>query len=502
MIRHPAGWVVLQLVLAGLAAGAYAKPTGPDFFCQTYPDSASCAGRSVTCTQCHTSTSPVNPGWNDYGQAVLDALFDSHGGSFNQAAVSASLQDVESQDSDGDGISNLEEILLGTLPGDIHSFLAQPVPGSGAPNPVYNVGNHDAPFAFRRVSQAFCGVAPTYARMQQFEAAADQTQQLHALLDECLSSTYWLEDALPRMADERVRPIDLGTSFQWDYRLWRYVMSGDRDIRDLLLAQYYVREPVKGQLMQVADVDPALHDSCTTASPCAFDEECVCAVGTSTGNSCEDPPGTQVGTPQCRLRSGGQALAANQRAGMISTAWFHFINTMFSAMPRTTAAHAMRSYLGMDIARQQGIRPVVGEPLDVDNKGVTQQECAQCHATLDPATYVFAVHRGIEGGGAPSAYDPTRPTRLGLWAPGAAPQGKLLGQDVSTLTEWAAVAAASDQFAYTITRAVFEAAVGRPPNAADDAEFTALWRGLGPVDNHSVNRLCHRLVDTRAFGAP
>src|SRR5262249_7413164 len=149
-----------------------------------------------------------------------------------------------------------------------------------------------------------------------------------------------------------------------DYRLWRYANTGDRDVRDLLLADYYVREQVPGQLEQI---DNAVDDgtACTDDSVCAADSHC------DTGNS----PNV------CRFNDGVQVLVKEQRAGMIGMAWFHFINTMFSAMPRTTAAQAMRAYLGMDIARQQGINPIAGEPLDVDHRGVSQEECAQCHAT-------------------------------------------------------------------------------------------------------------------------
>ena len=55
---------------------------------------------------------------------------------------------------------------------------------------------------------------------------------------------------------------------------------------------------------------------------------------------------------------GGQPLDVEHRAGMITTQWFLVINTMLSDLPRTTAAQAYRSYLGEDIARQEGIWPV------------------------------------------------------------------------------------------------------------------------------------------------
>jgi hypothetical protein len=259
-------------------------------------------------------------------------------------------------------------------------------------------------------------------------------------------------------------------------------MTGDRDVRDLLLADYHVRERVAGELEQI-DVVVDDGGGCADDSACAFDHFC-------------NDDGI------CVYRAGLQPLVAEQRAGMIGTTWFHFINTMFSAMPRTTAAQAMRGYLGIDLARQQGVLPVADEPLDVDGKGVAQVECAQCHSTLDPATYAFAKYNGIEGGGSASLYDPGRPQRRGLWDPDDEPQGMLLGQPVNTLREWAAVAVASDQFRYHLARVLFDYAIGRAPGPQDE-EFEALWSSWSSADvGYSANRFLHELVDTNAFGAP
>jgi hypothetical protein len=270
----------------------------------------------------------------------------------------------------------------------------------------------------------------------------------------------------------------------WDYRLWRYALTGDRDVRDLLLADYYVREPTAGDLERI---DEATDDgnACAADTDCAADSAC----DLTTGNV-------------CRFKDGPQFLVKPERAGMIGMQWFHFINTMFSSMPRTTAAQAMRAYLGMDIARQQGINPVPNEPLDVDHRGVTQEECAQCHATLDPATYVFAKYRGIEPGGA-SGFDPTRPITKGLWTSTTEPQGIILGQPVSTLREWATVASASDAFQLNLATIFFSYAVGRAPGPQDNDEFDALWPSWSSLDvGYSADRFIHKLVDTNAFGAP
>ena len=468
------------VVLAG-ASAASARPTGPGYFCDTYADTSTCAGRGTTCLTCHTSTSPEAPDWNDFGYAIIEQLglaevdFDEPG------AVRTALQAIEGNDSDADGLTNLEEIVLGTLPGDGRSFFTAPPPGVGDPNPSYDVGTWDPKFALRRAVTAYCGRSP---RIDELEATASR-DDVHEKLDECLQSPFWLGEGLSRLADEKIRPIDLSVSFLWDYRLWRYVMTGDRDVRDVLLADYYVREASPNVLTEVQDV---VNDAnaCTADSECAFDHVC------------------RAEAPRiCLYASQGQALPQSERAGMLGTVWFHFINTMFSAMPRTTAAHAMRSYLGMDIARQQGIAPIVDEPLDVDAKGVQQEECAQCHSTLDPATYVFAKYRGIEGGGPPSAFDPNRPIGLGLWTPSTEPQGMLLGQPVSTLRDWAQVAAASDEFKHNMARLLFEHALGRPPGPQDKEEFDALWPSWSSIEvGYNANEFIHKLVDTDAFGAP
>ena len=472
----------ILVVAASASTGAEAKPTGPELFCEEYADASTCAGRGTTCITCHTSTSPEAPDWNEYGLQILDGLIEGSLDFDADGALAGVLRDIEDDDPDEDGISSLEEILLGTLPGDASSHFAPPAPPQGDANPTFDVGAWDPAFALRRTLIAFCGRSPTYDEMQELSAATDGRDFVHAQLDACLTSTYWTNEGLSRLADERVRPIDLGVSFDWDYRMWRYLMSGDRDIRVLLSADFHVREASPGVLTEVTDV---VDDggACANDLQCAFD------------HSCQDS--------QCRYRAGGQPLVQGERAGMIGTQWFHLINTMFSAMPRTTAAQAMRGYLGMDIARLQGIAPIADEPLDVDDKGVAQAECAQCHSTLDPATYVFAKYQGIEGGGA-SLLNEQRPINFGLWANASEePQGVLLGQNVNSLREWGQVAASSDAFMHNMARILFDHAIGRQPGPQDKAELDALWPSWPSLEvAYSANRFIHVLVDTDAFGAP
>lgn len=480
----PGIWFTLLVPVLATATTATARPTGPGLFCEAYADSSTCAGRGTNCTTCHTSTSPAAPDWNDYGLQILDRLgsdqldFDAPG------VLSDVLIGIEGDDADADGLTNLEEILLGTLPGDANSHFVPPPPGQGGDNPTYAVGTWDPAFALRRAMVAFCGRSPTFNEMLDLDRAADGRAHVHDRLEACLGSAYWTDEGLSRLADERVRPISLGTSFLWDYRLWRYVMTDDRDVRELLTADYHVREAEPGVLLRIEEVSDD-GTGCTTDADCSADSTCA----TDSGNV-------------CRFKDGGQPLVKAQRAGMIGTQWFHLINTMFSAMPRTTAATAMRGYLGQDIAKQEGIHPIGGEPLDVDAKGVRQEECAQCHATLDPATYAFAKYRGIEAGGA-SSFDPNRPIERGLWTAQTEPQGVILGQPVDTLKEWAAVVAASDEYQHNLSRVLFEHALGRPPGPADKAEFDALWPSWSSLEvGFSANRFLHRLIDTNSFGAP
>jgi hypothetical protein len=456
-MRRSAFVLTLGIVWVLTGARAHARPTAPSILCASYPDAPDCRGRLADCSTCHTSTWP--PAWNEYGNAVLSSL----SGAFEEDLPYA-LYDVDRLDSDGDGIVNGDELLLGTAPGDPDEAWPHCAPPPLASELPVAEG-YDFRRAFRRVGVLYCGRSPTYEELADFDGDDPGPQELylrvHARLDECLASEYWRDDGLARLADPRIRPIgavgidspvDITIGdFEWDYRLFSYVMTGDRDARDLLLADYHVRRNADGTLERTSD----------------------------------EPGGL-----------GGQPLARDRRAGMITTQWFFAINTMFSPMPRTTAAQAYRAYLGADIAHQEGIWPVEGEPRDVDRKGVTDPQCTPCHSTLDPLSYAFASYNGIAGANT-GTYDASRPARLiEDWSN---ERSVLLGQPVRDVREWAEVAAASDQFARNLAMTLFEHAVEREPTPAEQAEVDAAWAAL-PDDGWSANRLIHRLVDTTAFG--
>lgn len=107
--------ITLVLGCLLLSFSAAAKPVGPRLACQHYPDAPMCRGAVVSCAQCHTSP----PELNGYGGDVSAALEASD--LVYEDDLGAALLAVEGNDSDGDGLSNLEEIVLGTRPGDANS---------------------------------------------------------------------------------------------------------------------------------------------------------------------------------------------------------------------------------------------------------------------------------------------------------------------------------------------------------------------------------------------
>jgi hypothetical protein len=182
---------------------------------------------------------------------------------------------------------------------------------------------------------------------------------------------------------------------------------------------------------------------------------------------------------------------------------------MFTALPRTTAAQAYRSYLGLDITRLEGLYPVEGEPVDYDRKGVARAECAGCHSTLDPLTYPFASYEGLGGGEGPMGFASYNPGRLARFTRSDGPRitevpetGRLLGREVSDLIEWAAVAAESDEFARATVLDYWRLFLGEPPRPDELAELDELVRRFREVHGYSVEAMLHDLVRTEAYGVP
>jgi hypothetical protein len=450
-----AGALAAMAVLAGSPRSAEALPQAPELFCDHYADASLCRGRLPACSTCHTSTSPA--AWNAYGATVRGAL-----GADFEATLATALASVEGLDSDADGLPNGDEIRMGGDPGDPHDgkLLCS---SSGA-------AGYELERAFRRATVLYCGRSASFGDLETFRGLSDEMQRaaLHDAVETCLGSRYWRDEGLPRIADRLIRPVyavgmdsPIGirlADYEYDYRLFSYVLTGDRDLRELLTAQYHVERDGDGDLVAVEGTIPTVTDN-----------------------------------------AGGQPLDVERRAGMITTQWFLMINTMFSPLPRTTAAQAYRSYLGFDISLQEGLYSVGGEPVDVDDKGVAQPDCEACHSTLDPLSYGFAYYNGIDFA-SPfpfGQYDPTRPERL---IPGwDDPQSVLLGQPVGDVVEWAQAASETEAFTRTVAEMLFSHAFGRAPEIGEHAELDAAWQALAE-DGYSANRLIHHLVDMKTFG--
>lgn len=436
-------------VLTNLAlspAKIQASPIATEIFCQKYSESPACRDEQASCNICHAGA----PGLNPYGSDVLNHLRDSLANGLYQA-----LDAIEDLDSDGDGVNNRDEILHGGHPGD----------ASIAPAMNLDI-RYDRELAFRRVLINYCGRRASYEELQEFSSASDPKAYMHDHLARCLDSDYWKNEALWRLADPKIQPLSavgfggdvvIG-DYRYDYRLFSYVMSEDRDVRELLSAQYHI------------DID---------------------------GNRVE---GT-IGREEARqlgeriVIAGGQPLQANRRAGMLTTQWFISFYTMFSPVPRNTASQAYREYLGLDIAKGEGLMPVPSEPRDVDNIDIAKPECAVCHSTLDPLAYAFSDYVGIEPVGA------FLRNTIGTYRAGKeswTADGAIFGEPVEDLLEWAAVARNSDQFKRNIAEMIFKQALRRRPMPHEGDEFAALWREL-PNDGYSVNRLIHRFVESKAF---
>ncbi|MFY0535933.1 thrombospondin type 3 repeat-containing protein [Nannocystis pusilla] len=294
------------LALAGVSLAtteAWARPTGPRAFCETYADAPECMGRSITCNKCHLSTQPV--AWNAYGGAVFAAL---KGAEFD-AGIASALRSIEDEDSDGDGLSNREEIELGTDPGDpLSQWMPRPTPEGPRTRATRSASTtRPSPTSACTCSSA---APPSYEQTKKFaeQGGGTQLQAIHDALAECLESDFWIDEALTSLAHPKIRPVKaLGADtdvlisgykitladYQWDYRLWQYLLSGDRDARELLTAQYHISRDDAGNWKKV--------DGIISNPPMGF--------------------------------GGGQLLAPEHRAGMLTTQWNLLLNIMFAAVP-------------------------------------------------------------------------------------------------------------------------------------------------------------------------
>ncbi len=515
-----------------------ARPSTIVTFCEMYPESPQCVSGEFSCVSCHTNP-PVN---NEFGKCV-SAGSDLWETDF-EGAVRESLLKIENLDCDNDGISNIEEYLAGTDPGVANS--TEPTTENidcedRDKLSNWNVCGYDPVYTYKRVSLDFCGKKANYQDLKVFKSLSlsEQKKSLSDFQESCLNSGFWKgrDGVVWQMAHTKVQPlrtlksghnsgeVPLG-DYDDDYQLFVYYNVNDRDVRGLLTADHYVSMIEGGGATTYEAVDemPMRDDA----------SGLVLELGNFMGKR-------------------QQFVPKERRAGMLTTLWNATFRTMFTSIPRTNAAHAMRAYLGLDIAKSEGLIEPEGdfELVDHDNKGILSDDCSFCHRTLDAASYPFTKYNGlsfdvpgkdIDVG---NIFDPNgqRPDNTlvnlipenlvewyltnskmlvpGIYKPrrvellseinketepelsGVPEAGYVLGKPVANLVEWGQVAANSDYFVKNIVLDYWIHLVGsKPASESEKNEYESLWKGLMGEDNYSVSKMLKKLVETEAYGAP
>lgn len=478
MRRHTAiAGSALALCTALLTpAVASAKPSGPSLFCATYPTSPACDLAAVSCSLCHErTTDPVS--WNAYGAALRAELggVELSDADFASKLPSA-LGAIADADADGDGVANEDEIFGGTLPGDAASFPSTDTCPTDVSQFDYRVCQIDRRYLLRKLSVDFCGYSPMLAELDAIAAADASTadQMIDAALDQCLQGEYFRgpDGVLWTLAHRKIKPLSSIKSgegagiipladYDPDYALFVYSQIDDHDARAAITADFFVQR-----------VPP------------------------------KDATGVSKYVPLNDID--GQAVVANRRAGLATSAWFLVTNVMFTALPRTAAAQFYRAYLGHDIAREEGLHPVPGEPKDYDDKGVTQAACAGCHSTLDPLSYPYRNYNGLGAGGRGKYI----PDRIEKFFADEAPNitqipeaGALFGEAQPTLVDMARAAADSDDFAIATVNDYWMLTVGAPPTPEQHDAFATLVSNF-KANGYSVAKMLHELVRLEAYAAP
>lgn len=457
------------------SAHAWAKPPAPAAFCAKYPTAPTCVGTLPACTYCHVAA----PQRNVYGTALETwlapgAMRPLSDGDFT-SSLPAALSAVEGLDSDGDAVTDLVEIQRGTLPGDPNSFPSN-VPCAGGVNPEYKVCQYDLKYVYRKLLLDFCGFSPTYGMIKTFQAlSTDDLKRtyLDQELDRCLGTDFWRgkNGALWKLAHPKIRPVgslkageDQGqiplADYYDDYALFTWAHIDDHDVRSVLTADFFVAR---------SGSNPTFYTPVTLKNTQAVDQA--------------------------------------HRAGNMTSAWTLTYFVMFTALPRNAASQMYRAYLGLDIAKQEGLYSVATEPRDYDAKGVQAAACAACHATLDPLSYPYRNYNGLSGGQNSFArYVPNRMETLfanqGATLAMTPENGVILNQPVTSLVQWAQVASNSDAFLRATATDYWKLLMGHAPRAEETAEFVAIWQALKTTHNYRVKPMLHQLIRTEAYGAP
>ncbi len=396
---------MMRMLIATLAISVssttWAEPQAPQDFCKTYPSSALCKSGAAECSVCHTTA----PGLNAFGSDLSDALGGNKNGAAFSAALSAALKSIESRDSDQDGSKNGDEILAGTLPGlasskpAAHGDAANQAPPASCEERSQAAGmnlcGRDQVFVFKRISRDICGTSPTYSELESFKRLSINAQEtaLNEQVAVCMQGEYWRgkEGVVWQVGYTKIGPSrvikageDGGTialaDYYDDFNLWMYYNLDGRDVRNILTAQHYVVR-TDGPTTYTAVEEMPLSEY-ATGFPSLFTAFA---------------PVTHADGAKQLVQ---QFVRKSERAGLLTTNWAAASRTMFTTTPRTAASQAMRIFLGVDLAKSEGL---VGLPAsapanffqDYDNKGVMEPACAYCHLTLDPATYPFHQFNGL-----------------------------------------------------------------------------------------------------------
>ena len=473
-------------------APVWAQPPATQIFCQAYPQAPACASGVTGCELCHASA----PALNLLGEQLSVALAPGQARPLPAGVFSAQLEpalaSVAPLDADADSFSNVQEWLAGSVASDASSVPQDLECDPGARFARYNVCGPDDAYVYKKLLLDFCGRSPSYGEARAFEAQQDTRQALSDALDRCLESDFWMgrDGQVWSLANDKIAPLGVlktgegadpdalvtFADYDDDYNFFVHAHTQGRDVRDVLVGQYFVaREdrPGQGPVYQPYD-KTALED----------------------------------------LRDRGfeqaQFVERSRRAGMLTHRWFLVSTIMFSSLPRTTAAQAYRAYLGLDISKLEGLDPVDDEPADYDSKGVDAPDCAVCHSTLDPLTYPFSRYDGLGGGSGgfrgTAQYAPERLDYFeqvdGPWITQTPEAGAIFGQEVQDLIQWAQVAANSEAFAKKIVTDYWTLIFAQPPTPAQQPEVVKLTQDLMGKHAYSVQAMLHDLVFTEAYRVP
>ena len=313
-----------------------AQPPAPTAFCGVYPEAPACEGGQSDCSTCHTTP----PSLNLYGVDLAAALAPGQERPLHEdiflEGLEPALRAVEGLDSDGDGFINIEEIEGGSSPSD----------GSSTPTPTacvdrnagdgYDVCGYDYGYAFKKVMIDFCGRSPNRLERETFAGSANKAGALHDQLDACLDTEYWrgFDGKVWNLANRKVGP--------------QQAVKSGRDAGEIPLADYdddyafFVWTQLDGRDARLVLTGTTFVEATRTVDGTVYTEW--------------DRTPREDGD----LRGGDryQAVAPERRAGMLTHRWFLMSNTMFTGIPRTTAAQAYRAYLGYDISKLEGLHPV------------------------------------------------------------------------------------------------------------------------------------------------